>query len=1299
MTKNQVRKGVKYGLWALAGVLGLILFVVLLAGLLLQTPMVKKKLARVAGEQVSAMLNGEFSVGQVDGNFFSHLQLQDLTLISEGDTVARLDQLDLEYNLWALLDQRLEVQRVHLEKPYVFLEQQADSSWNVQYLMLPSEKPDEELVTTQEASPWMIVVNKLELEEGLVRMQALDSIIPREVKGLNLAATLSLSSAQQAVRLDNFSFQTIDPTLELKELAFDLKRDSSNIRLADFRLKTARNQLDAQANYQEQTQTEGTAALETAPLNIQEFAFFVPGFSLPANPVFKLEASMEGPVLIADLSLAERKQQIRLNLQAPNFGDFIFGDQKVDLQYVLNGELENIDLAHWMGDSTLDYRINGQLKVNGKGLDPKKAAISMQGTFQDLLVQSRPVDRLGIDASLNAGDLTAEVDGGGDFGALHLWADAKQVLADPTYQLKLETSKLNLASLMGNDTLQTDLNLTAQVEGKGIELNKAAVQVAISMGPSSLMELKLDTLLARVNYADENLQIDSLELKSQAVQLQAVGNYSLRSLSDLRLKGTFASLNEFAQWIPLDSLQTSGELQAHLQGTMDSLALDADLMLNETRYQTISLQQMGMQAQALLSKADTSFQADLLVQEVLVGELKLDSISMAVDGTLDSIGVRGWLGNETLQTELKAGLELGDILRIRLDDWMIAYYEQQMTLQEGPATLEIDSVSYRLDQLKMASGAADTSQYLLASGVIRLNGEEDFKLKIDRVAIAPWMALTGQELDVAGMFQADLAVSGTADAPVLDGNFEVQGAALNDYPLRELKGKMRYAASRFEVDSRIVPQDSGRIEAMGFVPLQLRLDSMAVQFNPKDSVDFQLLVEQFPLAILQSFRVTEDIRGELNGAVTVNGTVESPDPKGDLRLSNGAIKMPEYGVDYSELLFKLNFLRNQMVLDTLLVRSEDGTLTGTGTIDFNSDFYKGDISDSNIELLFNRFNPVNHKQFNFEVSGDARLGGVKDEVRFSSDLTIPQGEIYLPAIFNMMGRMTTPEMPRPILMRELEAMSRDRDTLGISTEELAPVDTFSFDYFDKLTGKARIKIPKNTWIKNEDMHIEISGDLEFVKNKEFFELFGAVEVVRGQYDLLGKTFMIDEGSIRFEGGEELTPNLDITAKYPFRNAQRVQQELSVRISGTPDDSAVAFSLDGSSVSEGDALSYILFGKSMNELTMDQQENVAGAGDIAGQAAASILSSQLTNFLGNKLDVDYIEVKSDGSFDNATVVVGKYITNDLFVSYEQRFGETDEKDMAKYEVKLEYELFRFLFFQLNNSSRDSGFDVIFKFDAK
>jgi translocation and assembly module TamB len=251
-----------------------------------------------------------------------------------------------------------------------------------------------------------------------------------------------------------------------------------------------------------------------------------------------------------------------------------------------------------------------------------------------------------------------------------------------------------------------------------------------------------------------------------------------------------------------------------------------------------------------------------------------------------------------------------------------------------------------------------------------------------------------------------------------------------------------------------------------------------------------------------------------------------------------------------------------------------------------------------------------------------------------------------------------------------------------------------------LKGQLRIRIPRNTWIKNDDMRIEISGELDLMKNEEFFELFGVVEVVRGQYELLGRVFVIDEGTINFEGGEDMNLRLNITASYTFRNNEQVQQELSVSVSGTPEEPEVNFELDGNAIDEGDALSYILFGKSMDELTMNEQQNMegAGVGSLAGQAAASLISAQLTNFLQKKLDVDYIEIKSGGGFDEATVVVGKYITNNLFVSYEQRFGETNEHTPKKYEVKLEYELFRFLFFELNNSTIDSGFDVIFKFDV-
>jgi len=560
------------------------------------------------------------------------------------------------------------------------------------------------------------------------------------------------------------------------------------------------------------------------------------------------------------------------------------------------------------------------------------------------------------------------------------------------------------------------------------------------------------------------------------------------------------------------------------------------------------------------------------------------------------------------------------------------------------------------------------------------------------------MKITDQ---ITGIFEGELDFSGTVEQPVMQGNFKFNDTKINDYRILQFDGSLNYSDNMLAADLNVVPQDSGKLEAEVGIPFRFNPDSLNFGFNPNDSVYGKVNMDRMTLEPLQAMFPGATITGMIDGGLNLSGTVESPDPEGNIKLQKAMFRLPEYGIDYREIQLNLDFQRDKAVVNDLLIRSPDGNLTGTGQVDFASDFYRGDVSQSEIDLKFNSFQPFSHRQFNMQENGNASLGGKKGEVVYSGDLTIPSSEIYIPFVLRMLGRISAPELPKPVLVEELEKMKQIEDTFVVA--EIKPVnsDTIRFDYLDNFKGNLRIRIPRNTWVKNDDLYIEISGDLELRKNFEFFELFGSVDVVRGQYDLLGKTFIINEGSISFQGGEEMMPKMDITASYSFRNQQRVEQNLTVQISGTAQSPEVNFQLDGSSISEGDALSYILFGKSMNELTIDEQDNMSDAGgaSLAGKAAASILASQLTNFLGEKLAVDYIEVKSDGGFDNATVVVGKYITNNLFVSYEQRFGETHEKDLKKYEVKLEYELFRFLFFELNNSSRSSGFDVIFKFDAK
>jgi translocation and assembly module TamB len=1289
-----LKKWLKYSLKILGSLILFIVIIVLLAAVLIQTRPVKSKLASVAGEQISKFIEGDLSVGRIDGNFFTNITLEDILLTLDNDTIAYIEAFHAGYDLLALLKGTIEVHSAVIERPYIFLEQINDSVWNVQQLVAPSEEAD---TVSTEGMP--IHLSKFRITNGHIKISSPDTLIPRQIVNLNTLLSLRWSDTDKLIVMSKFSLQTREPDILLNQLEFELREHDQVIELDDFYLETAQNNLEGSAMYSTSPERKGRASFKTGELHPGEFKYYISGFEMEARPVIRIDAILQNDSVFVETDVTHQNQVIFARLSSPNLYDFLTSGQE-RLGYRLNGHLRNINPAHWSGNKELDYLINGKFSATGEGIDPADADVRFIADFHESIIEEKRFSKLEMNVRLNRGNLDGVISGNGDFGNFRVHPQIRSLMEHPVYNVNIWATQVDIGALMGNDTISSNINLQASIRGREFDPEKISAEAEIILSPSRFQEYTLDTLLARVRYTNENLQIDSLWLQTQSVTAVARGNYSLNSHSDLYVNLKFDGIEEFAAFIPITDLSTSGILEAHVTGKPDSLNLEARLLLDSTIYTDISIEELQLDAKGLITVSDTLFSMNLITRNLAFGEFALDSAALQMEGSLDSVFTRTQIINNDIYTNLHAGIVPGERIRITIPHWLIRYKTQEWQMLEPPAVVEFDSISYSIDNFRLASGTSDTAQYIIMQGIISRKGEEDFRLEAGNLNIRDWGNLFDIDLDADGLANVFLQLSGTSDALEMEGNFDLEGAAFNGYRFRDFSGTMEFSNNFLSLATEILPADSGRFEIMAAMPLEINLDTMGYRFSENDSMNARVLIENFSLAVLNSFDVPAQITGFIEGNIRINGTPASPNPRGNIRLRDASVVMREYGVNYSDIRLNVNVQRDKFEVDTFLIRTSDGYLTGTGHMNFGSDFIEGNISDSKIGLTFNNFNPVNHRQFNMQVDGNATLGAEKGLVVFGGDIKVPQAEFYLPAIFRLMGRMESVEMPKPILVQEIERMTLPADSIKYTEVIEIKQDTVETAYFDKLKGQLRIRIPRNTWIKNDDMRIEISGELDLMKNEEFFELFGVVEVVRGQYELLGRVFVIDEGTINFEGGEDMNLRLNITASYTFRNNEQVQQELSVSVSGTPEEPEVNFELDGNAIDEGDALSYILFGKSMDELTMNEQQNMegAGVGSLAGQAAASLISAQLTNFLQKKLDVDYIEIKSGGGFDEATVVVGKYITNNLFVSYEQRFGETNEHTPKKYEVKLEYELFRFLFFELNNSTIDSGFDVIFKFDV-
>lgn len=1284
----------------IAWILGGVLVLLLLLALIIQTPQAKRKIASLAESQAASFIEGKLTLGSITGNFFTGIQLNEVLWMNGKDTITFIPQISATYRLIPLIKGELVIRTAALEQPGFFLRQEADSSWNFQHLI--KTQPADTAVQDTTASDFKIKVAQFSINQAFIRIQAYDTIIPEKIENLNLSLSGFYGSRKQQLEIDHFNFIASQPSFTLKDLTLAFSRDENRMELSNFKLSTARNQLMASAEYQESGTRRGKADIQSTPVNIQEFDFILPDISLPAHPEINFDAQLNGDKLEAKLNISDNDQEITLNVVSENLYRFLIDTTMKDLQYFVDAHMKQVDVAHWSGNAGLNYTVNGNLKIDGRGVSPQTAVVDIIGRFTDLRVSNKPVDKLEMDLGYNKGDVKGAIWGKGNFGSFRLSPDAKNVAGEnPAYQVDLVTRNLNLAMLTSNDSLSSSLNLNAKVSGQGFDPQTLRAQAKVSMMNSTFQTIALDTLLAEIGYRSQNIDIDSLLLATKSLRLNAHGRYSPNASSSVKLKAVFSGLDEFRAFIPVDSLETSGMLTADLSGTPDSLKLNALIKINETKYGSIILEALQVDASGHIAHGDTLVHADILASRLNTGSFQLDSINMTVDASMDSLYVAGNMFNSDLKTALKAGLALGTPMNIVLDDLVVNYKEQHLALQRPPANISIGETAYRIDNFIMASGSADSARSLSVQGVIDRAGNQSLTLDIVNVDIAELVKSLDDEMRAEGIFSLNVKVSGPAAAPLMDGKFGIDHASLNNYKFNELGGSFGLKNNQLDLDLNLVPVDSGRISLNGNIPASVRLDSMQFEFNPNAPLKARFIADRFPLGVIKAFNIAEDIAGYLEADVDITGSVKNPEPKGSLHLTEAALKIPEYGIYYKTIKMNVDFTPEEIRLDTFNITSNDGTMYASGKVNFSGDFYKGNISDSKISIFFDKFNPFDHKQFNMVLSGQAGLEGKPGEVVFSGNLNIPESEFNLPAVMALLGKFNAPEMPTPLLVRELTEHHHRGDTL-IVEKSIARVDTAGPTlYLENVSGKLKVQIPKNTWIKSEDLRLELSGDLDLIKTKAYFEVFGSVDVVRGQYEILGRTFKIDKGHISFQGGEKINPIMDITASYTFRNSDRAQQELTVNVTGDIDTPAVKFELDGSPISEGDAMSYIMFGKGLDQLTLDQQQDVegAGGGNVAVNTAASILSSQLTKFLGNTLNVDYVELKSGEGFDNATLVVGKYITNDLFVSYEQLFGQASENNPKAYEVKLEYEIFRWLFLQLNNSSRDSGFDLIYKYESE
>jgi len=914
----------------------------------------------------------------------------------------------------------------------------------------------------------------------------------------------------------------------------------------------------------------------------------------------------------------------------------------------------------------LDIRVDGG-QVSLTTLAAYYPAIPFRGDYRGDFIAVGALDDLHVEAHL-----------GGAEDSLTAVADLQLARDPPRYRGSLQGWRVGLPQFRSG-LPQSDLDFQVEFEGAGVDVANMTASARAAVSASFVGGVRLDSATAELRVADGRLLVDTSVVAAEFGEVHASGALSLsRGLTDsLRFELAADSLAALDPWLfpafdrlPLPALATGArgvvtqpedvtglEGSAHVHGWLvrDSgyfaVRGSADverLVYRDLRADSLRVDEFNIGENAghfvaagAVSAGGASF-----------GEIRFDSL-VARGGLNDSLlNLEFELAKPSATAAGRGWARLGTLEQtIGVDSLSLVFRGTRWDLVEPAQFFFEDSGALAVRDFDLTSNSHRVS----LEGAVGVSGPVSLGATVSGLNLANLAVLWPDSLDVAGWVDMHLELSGTVRDPRLQGSVEVAEGDLFGISFSSLVGTFGYEAGELATDASMWRDARQQFRLHGTLPLDLELPSFRIA-APERPIDLALEGDSVPLTLvaLLTDQVT-DIRGHARAAVHVGGTPENVDLEGPITVADGGFRIPRSGITYRELRGDLQFDGVLLRLDSLSVRAvQGGRGTLTGTLSF------ADLGNPEFDLRLTAVELAGYDQFDARVvaSGTVTLEGPYDMPRIAGDLSVVSGVLFVEEI----GRQA--EIIDPFV--ELRGNLALLDTVFALETSLGPRTGNPF--LDNLVIDLSLDVQRDTWLRSEEMNVEIAGSLTLHQDRaqDILRMDGMLRAVRGEYWLFNKRFAVVEGNIEFVGEPAMNPNLRIVALYTVRT-QKQPIDIRLVIGGTFEEMTLTLESDAQPpIPESDLLSYLLFGRPSYELTRASEESNL-LQDATRGVPQAFVGYALGSLLVGESFISYVEVsrnpitpEAEGEYRSGAgpalaatqVEVGWYLAPTVFVSVAQ-----------------------------------------------
>lgn len=728
------------------------------------------------------------------------------------------------------------------------------------------------------------------------------------------------------------------------------------------------------------------------------------------------------------------------------------------------------------------------------------------------------------------------------------------------------------------------------------------------------------------------VSLDELRIDSVPVHLTAAGALSQNRELQADYQVIFKDLAPFGSQLGAPT-QASGGLTGSISGPLDALRTQGRLHLEHWAYGDFR----GENASVTFEGEDltTKPRATLTASFDGVQGNALPASSATFDGRYRDRQAQvefSVTGGPYEQTRLAGRVALQEDQDVNLDTLRLQYQHWRW---ENPDPVRIvrqaDGI-IRFDDFHLQYG----EQAIRAGGSLHPSGPLAASLVVHQVDIEPWLHAFVPAVAASGRLSLDLAAAGRVERPEVTGAVQLSGLAWNELPLGQVRVDVGFADDRLE--NHLQWRDGGRelLEVKG--TLGLRDDY---------PLDLKATSSSFDLARLAPlFDVVEQCGGSLDLRLHVGGTVKAPDLNGDLAVRGGTLRLVPAGEPYRDIQARLTLANNRLDVDRLSAASSTGTLRTGGWLE--TDGLR--LQHLQLSLQAQEFTAMNTASFQARFTGAVEAQGSLEALALKGDLTVPRARIGI----DHFGAGPASVLPSDLTVSGVYGGDPEEEAgAKEEAERESPV-------MRMLQTELRLRLPRNVWVVGPETAVEVQGSLLVDKNfNEPFVIGGSAQAVRGFVTYKGRKFEIERGRITFTGADRINPILDVVGRHDVSD-----YAITLHVEGESRRPRLTFS-STPDLPDEDILSLLAFGKTIDRLSGSEQTALSAQG---AAIAGNILSGILEKRVGNTLGLDTLEVDVGDELGTGSVRGGRYVTQDLFLSYERQLGEQSGNT-----VEVEYSL--------------------------